>query len=140
MSDNGDLDRIVGEVVTKLNNFDFIHSILLFGSTARGEAGRDIDICIIQSRELSFRERLSLDALAPDVDISLFFELPVHIRKRIFEDAKVLYSVDRYYLLTLIKETDFEYSSYKKYREYYHKAMQLRVKNRVEKGVVSYGY
>lgn len=140
MSDNGDLDRIVGEVVTKLNNFDFIHSILLFGSTARGEAGRDIDICIIPSRELSFRERLSLDAIAPDVDISLFFELPIHIRKRVFEDAKVLCSRDMYYLLTLNKETNFEYSSYKKYREYYHKSMQERVKNRISKKGLGHGY
>lgn len=140
MSDNGDLEKIVGEVVNKLNHFDFIHSILLFGSSARGVSGRDIDICIIPSRELSFRERLSLDAIAPDVDISTFFELPVHIRKRIFEDAKVLYSIDRYYLLTLIKQTDLEHSSYKRYREYYHKAMQERMRDRTNKRVASYGY
>lgn len=119
------IERKIDEIVELLKSFDFVHSILLFGSRAREKSGRDIDICIVTSRELSLRERLSLESTVPSgVDISTFFELPVHIRKRVFKEGKVLYSKDMYHVLTLGKETDMEYSGYKRYREYYNKAMR----------------
>ena len=122
----------VKETTDILKGFDIIHSIILFGSRARGLQGRDIDICIIPSKELGLRERLSIESSVPDnVDISVFFDLPIHIRKRIFEEGQVLHTKDMYYLLTLLKETDFEYSSYQKHREYYNQAMQQRMRKKV---------
>lgn len=121
-------------IVKILKSFDFVHSALLFGSKARGKAGRDIDICIIPSKELSLKERLSADSALPSgVDISIYFDLPVHIRKRISEEGKVLYTKDMYYLLTLFKETDLEYAGYKRYREYYNKAVRERLKRKIGK-------
>jgi predicted nucleotidyltransferase len=120
------------EILETLTSFDFIHSILLFGSRARGKTGRDIDICIIPSRELNLRERLSIDSTMPSgVDISMYQELPVHIRKRISEEGKVLYTKDMYHLLTLFKENDLEYVGYKKYREYYNNAVRewMKIQN-----------
>lgn len=85
----------IEEAARLLKNFDFVHSALLFGSKARGITGRDIDICIIPSREISLKERLSLDSAMPSIiDISIFPELPVHIRKRIFEEGRVLLTKD----------------------------------------------
>ena len=78
-----------------LKSFDLIHSILLFGPRARGKTGRDIDICIIPTREPSLRERLSIDSAVPSgTDISMYYELPVHIRKRISGEGEVLYTKD----------------------------------------------
>jgi predicted nucleotidyltransferase len=119
------------EIVETLKSFDFIDSVLLFGSRARGKTGRDIDLCLIPSRELSLRERLSIDSALPsDADISMYDELPVHIRKRISEEGQVLYTKDMYHLLTLLKENDLEYAGYKRYREYYNKAVRERVRKR----------
>lgn len=119
----------IDEILDILKSFDFVHSILLFGSRARGKTGRDIDICIIPSRELNLRERLSIDSAMPSgVDISIYHELPVHIKKRIAEEGKVLYSKDMYHLLTLLKENDLEYVGYRKYREYYNNAVRERMK------------
>jgi hypothetical protein len=43
----------------------------------------DIDICYIPSREISLKERLAINSNVPDgVDISMYYDLPVHIRKR----------------------------------------------------------
>ncbi len=113
------------EIRETLKSFDFVHSILLFGSRARGKTGRDIDICIIPSRELNLRERLSIDSAMPSgVDISMYYELPVHIRKRIAEESKVLYTKDMYHLLTLFKENDLEYAGYRRHREYYNKVLR----------------
>lgn len=122
----------VKETTDILKGFDIIHSIILFGSRARGLQGRDIDICIIPSKELGLRERLSIESNVPDnVDISVFLDLPIHIRKRIFEEGQVLHTKDMYYLLTLLKETDLEYSSYQKHREYYNQAMQQRMRRKL---------
>jgi predicted nucleotidyltransferase len=128
------IERSLEEIIEILKNFDFIHSVLLFGSRARGKTGRDIDICIIPSRELNLRERLSIDsAVPPGVDISMYFDLPIHIRKRISEEGKVLYTKDMYHLLTLFKENDSEYSAYKRYREYYNKAVRETIKKRISR-------
>lgn len=125
------------KIIETLKSIDFVHSVLLFGSRARGKTGRDIDICIIPSREPSLRERLSVDSAMPSgVDISMYYELPVHIRKRISEEGKVLYTKDMYHLLTLLKENDLEYVGYKKYREYYNKATREQLKKRIGKSSI----
>ncbi len=124
----------IKETVDILKGFDIIHSIILFGSRARGVQGRDIDLCIIPSKELDMRERLSIESSVPNnVDISVFFDLPIHIRKRIFEEGQVLHTREMYYVLTLLKETDFEYSGYKRHREYYNNTMQQRMRRKVGK-------
>ncbi len=123
------IEKNIDKITEMLKKFDFVDSILLFGSRARGKSGRDIDICIVPSREPDLKERLSLDSIMPSgADISIYFELPIHIRKRIFEEGKVLYSKDMYHLLTLGKETDLEYAGYKRYREYYNKAARERMR------------
>ncbi|MCZ7385074.1 MAG: nucleotidyltransferase domain-containing protein [Candidatus Methanoperedens sp.] len=125
MSKSAKTEPKTDEILEQLKSFDFIHSVLLFGSRARGKTGRDIDICIIPSRELNLRERLSIDSAMPSgVDISMYNELPVHIRKRIAEESKVLYTKDMYYLLTLFKENDLEYVGYRRHREYYNKVVR----------------
>jgi predicted nucleotidyltransferase len=130
----GKIDDEINETIDILKGFDSIHSIILFGSRARGVQGRDIDLCIIPSKELDMRERLSIESsVHNNVDISIFFDLPIHIRKRIFEEGQVLHTKDMYYILTLLKETDFEYSGYKRHREYYNKSMQQRMRRKVGK-------
>lgn len=133
---SGKTETKTDEILETLKSFDFIHSVLLFGSRARGKTGRDIDICIIPSRELSLRERLSVDSAVPSgIDISVYFDLPIHIRKRISEEGKVLYTKDMYYLLTLLKENDLEFAGYKRYREYYNKVVSERMRKRIGKRI-----
>ena len=130
----GKIDDDINETIEILKGFDSIHSIILFGSRARGVQGRDIDLCIIPSKELDLREQLSIESSVPDnVDVSVFFDLPIHIRKRIFEEGQVMHTKDMYHILTLLKETDFEYSSFKRHREYYNSVMQQRMRRRVAK-------
>lgn len=95
----------------KLRSFNLVHSIILFGSKARGtdKEKSDIDICIIPAPdiEISLKERIALNNSVPEnIDISLMNELPVHIRKRIFLEGKVLYTKDMYHILTLSKIND----------------------------------
>ena len=116
-----------------LRDFKFIHSIILFGSRARGteRKGSDIDLCIIPKPgiEVSLKDRIALENSVPEyVDISLFDDLPVNIRNSVLRDGKVLHTDDLYYILTLAKENDLEYAGYRHRREIYHEIVMKRAR------------
>lgn len=122
----------IEDVVSTLIKFKLIHSIVLFGSRATGTQREksDFDLCIIPNLgvSISLKERLTLkNSLPENIDISLIDELPVNIRKRVFLEGKVLYTKDLYYILTLAKQTDMEYSKYRNLKIDYHKAVMNRV-------------
>ncbi|MCZ7360744.1 MAG: nucleotidyltransferase domain-containing protein [Candidatus Methanoperedens sp.] len=126
----------INDVILKLKSFRFVHSIILFGSKARGteKEKSDIDICVISKPdiEIPLKERISLNNSVPEnVDISFMDELPVYIRKRIFLEGRVLYTQDMYYILTLSKINDIEYERYKRLSKEYHKHVMDRVRARL---------
>lgn len=132
--DNSNKD--LNEVILKLKSSRLVHSIILFGSEARGteKEKSDMDICIIPKPdiEVSLKERISINNSVPDnVDISFIDELPVYIRKRIFLEGKVLYTQDMYHILTLSKINDLEYERYKRLTGEYHKQVMERVRARL---------
>ncbi|MBS1264064.1 MAG: hypothetical protein MAG715_01263 [Methanonatronarchaeales archaeon] len=58
-----------------LRSRDFVHSVILFGSQARGEVGpgSDLDLCVVTEPgvELALRERLRLESELPGrIDLS----------------------------------------------------------------------
>jgi len=126
----------IGKAISKLKSYRFVHSIILFGSKARGteKEKSDIDICIIPRPdiEISLKERIAINNSVPEnIDISFIDELPVYIRKRIFLEGKVLYTQDMYYVLTLSKINDIEYERYKNFTREYHKHVMERVRARL---------
>ena len=126
----------IEDVVSTLKKFKFVHSIILFGSRAIGTGRKesDFDLCIISKPDMDvgLKERVSLENSVPEnIDISLLNELPVNIRKRVFLEGKVLYTKDLYYVLTLAKETEMEYTRYGSMRMDYHKAVMRRVSARL---------
>ena len=121
------------DIISILTKFKLIHSIILFGSSARGtqKEKSDFDLCIIPDPDVSIglKERIALENSLPDnIDISLIDELPVNIRKRVFLEGKVLYTKDLYYILTLAKQTEMEYLKYRNLKKDYHKAVMNRVR------------
>ncbi|RZN32422.1 MAG: nucleotidyltransferase domain-containing protein [Methanosarcinales archaeon] len=126
----------IEDVVLRLRKFKFVHSVILFGSRAVGNEREesDFDLCIISKPDMDvgLKERISLENSVPEnVDISLLTELPVNIRKRVFLEGEVLYTRDLYYVLTLAKETEMEYTRYGSMRMDYHKAVMGRVSARL---------
>jgi predicted nucleotidyltransferase len=126
----------LNEVILTLKSSRFIHSIILFGSKARGteKEKSDIDICVIPKPdvEITLKERISLNNSVPEnIDISFLNELPVYIRKRIFLEGKVLYTQDMYHVLTISKINDLEYERYKRLTRDYHKHVMERVRARL---------
>lgn len=115
------LDRLLADVQ---KDSDVI-AVFLFGSRALGQQqpGSDMDVCLAlfpgtySAREL-FQKRLSYLKDHP-LDIQIFQQLPLYIRKRVLKEGQILYcrNEDRLYELAFrhIREwADFEHI----YREY----------------------
>ncbi|MCX9026500.1 MAG: nucleotidyltransferase domain-containing protein [Candidatus Methanoperedens sp.] len=133
MNDQKKSDTTLNDVLLKLKGSRLVHSIILFGSKAKGTDTKksDIDICIIPRPEveITLKERISLNNFVQEnIDISFINELPVYIRKRIFLEGKVLYTQDMYHVLTLSKINDLEYERYKRLTGEYHKHVMERVR------------
>ena len=76
-------------------------AVILFGSQARGTAGpaSDTDVCLVLDSSVSGREAQAsekrLEYLAVvDLDLSIFHQLPVHVRSRVLRDGDVLFARD----------------------------------------------
>lgn len=124
-----DLDKIVDE----LKKFELVHSVLLFGSTTKKsmEKGRDIDICIIEKpgQSIKLKEKLRITRnLRENIDVSFFHDLPLNVRQRVLREGKILFTRNKYYIYTLVKETSFEMSKYRMIQEEYYKKTIERVK------------
>ena len=75
MNDQKKSNIDLNEVILKLKSSRLVHSIILFGSKARGteKEKSDIDICIIPKPDvkITLKERISLNNSVPDnVDVS----------------------------------------------------------------------
>ena len=126
----------VQDIVRLVKSYDRVHSIIVFGSSVRGEATKDsdIDICIIEDPdyELDLVEKLKIMRNLPEkIDISFFHDLPLNIRQRVLQEGEILYTKDDYYVFTLIKEIDFEMVKYRRMQEEYHRETMKRVTERL---------
>jgi len=96
----------------------------LFGSFARGEKYRDIDVCIFLKpsnylpKNLS-RLRFHYTLSNEKYDVQVFQQLPIYIRKRILKDAKILYCRDMDLLYDLYFMTLRQFEDYRPYYEKY---------------------
>ena len=88
----------IDRVVTRAADDPSVLAVLVFGSVARGEQGptSDVDVCLVLRPEIS--EGMSekrLEYLArSDLDIQIFQQLPLPIRRRVFKEGRVLLSKD----------------------------------------------
>lgn len=126
----------MNDIVGILKESEAVHSMLLFGSSARGEAtsDSDIDICIIENPgvTLDLKEKLRITRELPEkVDISFFRDLPLSMRQSVLQEGEILYTRDDYYVYTLVKEIDYEMPQYERMQEEYHREVMKRVKKRL---------
>ena len=102
-----------------------ILALFLFGSTAREDTHKDsdVDICLVliprfyTPKELSQKKLEYLKSF--NLDIQVFQQLPIYIKKRVLKEGEILYCKDEDKLyevaFTVIREfSDFEHI----YREY----------------------
>lgn len=96
-----------------------IIAVLVFGSYAREEHYRDIDICLVLNKKYSDLEmtnkRLKYGKiLSSKFDISVFQQLPLYIRKRVLKDGKIILCKNEELLYEIAFQTIKEFEYYKK--------------------------
>jgi len=117
------------KIVRKVKDDEDILAIMLYGSRIRqtGEeaSSSDLDICLILNREeidnkrpgktvSPSRKRLKyLSKIDPEmVDLQIFQQLPIYIRKRILEEGQLKYCRDKSRLYDLAYRTIQEYENF----------------------------
>jgi predicted nucleotidyltransferase len=99
-------------------------AVMLFGSVARGEssAQSDVDICLVlypKRWQLEELARKRWEYLRFDLDIKIFQQLPLYVRRRVLREGVILLVKDEDQLYELAFRTAKEFEDFKHiYRDY----------------------
>ncbi|MFQ5899538.1 MAG: nucleotidyltransferase domain-containing protein [Candidatus Methylomirabilia bacterium] len=106
-------------------------AVVLFGSVARGQTTptSDLDVCLVLDPNL--REGMShkrLEYLAEfDLDIHVFQQLPLYVRRRVLKEGQVMLSKDDDVLYELAFRTARAFEDFKHiYRNYLEAVLDAR--------------
>lgn len=104
-------------------------AIAVFGSYARGEHYRDIDVCVFLTPRTYSEQELSLKKMEyvledEKYDVQIFQQLPLYIRKRILKEAKILYCRDEGELYDLYFEAIRDFDHFQHIYEGYLEAVE----------------
>jgi uncharacterized protein len=119
------IERKLEQLLKRVQKDSEILAVLLFGSVARGEqtACSDVDICLVLQRQKYNSLTLSRKKLTylqqSDLDVHIFQQLPLYIRRRVLKEGKVLFVRDLDALYDLAFRTAQEFEDFKPiYRTY----------------------
>lgn len=106
-------------IMEKIKKDPAVLAVLVFGSYARKENNRDIDICLVlnkkyENKEYSHIKLKYASLLSEKYDIHLFQQLPLYIRKRILAEGKIIYCRNIESLYNIAFGTIKEFEFYKK--------------------------
>ncbi|MBS3138040.1 nucleotidyltransferase domain-containing protein [Candidatus Woesearchaeota archaeon] len=117
-------DKNIQKIIENAKKDKCVIAVGVFGSYARGEKYRDIDICIFLKPNKYSRKKLSqlrfyYILFNEKYDIQIFQQLPLYIRNRILKDAKIIYCKNEDALYDLYFDTIKKFDDYKQYYEQY---------------------
>ena len=113
------MEEKLRKVVEKAKNDPEVLAVIAFGSHVRGEAGpaADLDVCLVlQPRDYDdlFLSQKKLDYLKEfDLDIQIYQQLPLYIRRRVLKEGQVLFCRDEERLYELAFRTIQEFEDFK---------------------------
>lgn len=121
MIDAEKVQTILGKLQGKMENDPDVLAIILYGSYARGEKARDVDLCLVLFPEktqngLNKRIEYSYYDL---IDVQVFQDLPLYMRPRILQEGKILHVKDEDLLYDVAIQTAKEYELYRPRYEMY---------------------
>jgi predicted nucleotidyltransferase len=76
----------------KIFSYDFVLSILIYGSNAKGKVKplSDLDVCIILKENVTEKQKDEILSFSGDeLDVTLFFDLAITIQKNIVSTCKI---------------------------------------------------
>lgn len=112
-------DKNILKVIEKAKVDADVLAVALFGSMARGEPHRDIDLCIFLNRKMTNKEMTNkrikyLNGVSDKLDIHIFQQLPIYIRVRILKEGKILFCNDEDFLYEISFDSIKEFNLYEK--------------------------
>ena len=118
------MNKIFQNTIEKVKKDKEIIAIAIFGSYARNEPYKDIDLCLFLKNKKYNKTQLSKKKLEyasenEKYDIQIFQQLPIYIRKRILKEAKILYCKDEDMLYDIYFQKLKEFDDFKPLYESY---------------------
>lgn len=113
--------REVAEVVEAVRGDPDVVAVLHYGSSARGEPFRDVDVALMFREPVpadAFERLLRLD-VAERVDARVFQELPIYIQVRVLREGQVAWCRDEDELYRIALRTVREFEDFRPFYEAY---------------------
>ena len=118
-------EQILGnELYNALQEDNKALAALLFGSLARNEPHKDVDICIVLDKKYDnlamSKMRLNCEVFAKkNIDVHIFQQLPLYVRQRVLNEGKIIVCKNEDLLYEIAFATIKEMNFYKKVYENY---------------------
>ncbi len=113
-------DKALQELLASVRQDPQILAVLLFGSAARGQQSprSDLDICLILTPQLKpydpqMLAQKRLEYLTCDLDLKIFQQLPLYVRRRVIKEGQLLYVRDEPALYELAHRTAQAFEDFK---------------------------
>lgn len=114
--EKNEFEKIKATVVSRLKKIPDIKAVYLFGSYATGKEKpiSDIDLCVITEKNIHQSKKLDiLSCAGRDVEISLFHDLPISLKAKVFREGKLLFCRDKRLLIDIKLAAMKEYLDFK---------------------------
>lgn len=121
------MDPLIERLIEKVKADEAVLAVILFGSRARGEElpGSDIDLCLVlaPARGTKIDQMTARVAYLPHgsgrLDLRIFQQLPLYIRRRVLKEGTVLLCKDLDALYAIAYRTAQAFEDFKPiYRHY----------------------
>ncbi len=110
--EKNDFNKIKENILTRLKKIPEVKAVYLFGSYANRKEKpiSDIDICVITEREITKFKKLEIRSFSwKNVDISIFWDLPIAIKSKVLKEGVELFCRDDKFLNKVMVSTMKEY-------------------------------
>jgi len=111
-----DMEKRLASALSELKKMAEVKAVYLFGSHATGRSVpfSDLDLCVVTGPKIRQKRRTDITSLSDEsLDVSLFWDLPVAMRYRIFKEGRLLFQRNEDYTENVIMQTLREYLDFK---------------------------
>jgi len=119
--------KAIDKLISKTKKDKEILAVIVFGSYARGERHRDVDVCLVLNKMLE-NGAMSMKRLEYvsefGLDIHVFQQIPLYIRVRVLKEGKILFCRDIDALYDMAIGTAKEFGYFKPIYESYLEAVK----------------
>ncbi len=87
-----DGQRRLAELLETAAGDDDVMAVILYGSSARGERARDVDICLVlyPGKTADAFEKRMMYSRHEKLDVQVFRQLPLYIQRRVLTEGQML--------------------------------------------------